>query len=57
LALDLLRPYLKPHPGERVFDLDGNDLHEAAKRIVAKLEMARWTPHDLRRTAANHPRP
>ena len=27
-------------------------LHEAAQRLVAGLAMERWTPHDLRRTAA-----
>ena len=27
-------------------------MHEAAQRIVKGLGMERWTPHDLRRTAA-----
>jgi len=35
-----------------VFDLGRNDLQDAAKSIVAALKMERWTPHDLRRTAA-----
>jgi len=33
-------------------DLGRNDLQNAAKSIVAGLGMGRWTPHDLRRTAA-----
>jgi integrase len=52
LALELLRPHLKADPDVPVFDLLRNDLHEAAQRIVAGLAMQRWTPHDLRRTAA-----
>jgi integrase len=53
LALELLRPHLKAGPDAPVFDLPGkNDLSEPAKRIVAGLAMERWTPHDLRRTAA-----
>jgi integrase len=52
LALELLRPYLKADPAARLFDLGDDHLHEAAQRLVAKLEMQRWTPHDLRRTAA-----
>jgi integrase len=35
-----------------MFDLRRHDLHEAARLIVAGLAMERWTPHDLRRTAA-----
>jgi integrase len=52
LALELLQPHLKADPGARVFNLRRHDLHEAAERIVAGLAMERWTPHDLRRTAA-----
>jgi integrase len=52
LALELLRPHLKADPDAAVFHLGANDLHEAAQRIVAGLGMERWTPHDLRRTAA-----
>jgi integrase len=52
LALELLRPHLKADPDVRMFDLRPDDLHEAAKRIVTGLTMERWTPHDLRRTAA-----
>jgi integrase len=52
LALELLRLHLKADPDARVFNLRRHDLHEAAHRIVAGLEMERWTPHDLRRTAA-----
>jgi integrase len=52
LSLELLRPHLKADPVSRLFDLRRHDLHEAAHRIVAGLEMERWTPHDLRRTAA-----
>jgi integrase len=52
LALDLLRPYVKTDPTGPVFDLPRYYLHHAAKLIVTKLGMARWTPHDLRRTAA-----
>lgn len=52
LALELLRPHLKADPDALLFDLRRNDLHEAAQRIVAGLGMERWTPHDLRRTAA-----
>jgi integrase len=54
LALELLRPYLKSDPKARLFEsLAGrNQMHEAAQQIVAGLGMERWTPHDLRRTAA-----
>jgi integrase len=53
LALELIRPHLKDNRGgARLFDLPRCDLHHAATLIVAKLKMARWTPHDLRRTAA-----
>ena len=52
LALELLRPHLKADPGARLFNLHDDQLHEAARRIVAGLGMKRWTPHDLRRTAA-----
>ena len=52
LALELLRPHLKTDPAAPMFDLHRHDLHEAAQRIVAGLGMERWTPHDLRRTAA-----
>jgi integrase len=52
-ALELLRPYLQRDPEIRLFKLGGRQqLHEAAKRIVAGLKMQRWRPHDLRRTAA-----
>jgi integrase len=50
LALERLRPHLKSDPESRLFKLAGrNQLHG---RIVAGLAMERWTPHDLRRTAA-----
>jgi integrase len=52
LALELLRPHVKADPAARVLALDRDDLQEAARRIVAGLGMVRWTPHDLRRTAA-----
>ena len=52
LALRLLRPHLKDDPAARLFDLHDDQLHESARRIVAKLGMLRWTPHDLRRSAA-----
>ena len=52
LALELLRPHLKTDPGAPMFDIGRDDLQEAAHRIVAELGMKRWTPHDLRRTAA-----
>ena len=53
LALELLRPHLQSDPEVRMFKLAGrSQLHEAAKRIVEGLGMERWTPHDLRRTAA-----
>jgi integrase len=52
LALELLRPHLKADPGARLFNLHDDQLHEAARRIVAELRMQRWTPHDLRKTAA-----
>ena len=47
-----MQPHLKADPAARLFDLYRHDLHEAARRIVAGLGMERWTPHDLRRTAA-----
>ena len=53
LAQELLRPYLKADPKAGLFKVAGrNQLHEAAQRIVERLEMELWTPHDLRRTAA-----
>jgi integrase len=52
LALELLRPHLKTDSDAAVFSLYRHDLHTAARKIVRKLNMARWTPHDLRRTAA-----
>src|SRR5215475_12556342 len=52
LALDLLRPHLKADPAVPIFEFHRDHLHEAAQRLVAKLAMVRWTPHDLRRTAA-----
>jgi integrase len=53
LALELLRPYLQRDPDARLFKVAGRQqLHEATKRIVEGLRMERWTPHDLRRTAA-----
>lgn len=54
LALDLLRPYLQSDPTSRLFTKTAgrNQLHEAAQRITKGLGMKRWTPHDLRRTAA-----
>jgi len=52
LALEVLRPHLKTDPDAALFPLPRNALHEAAQRIVRKLGMQRWTPHDLRRTAA-----
>jgi len=52
LALELLRPHLKADPAAPIFRLHRDDLHEAAQRLVAALAMERWTPHDLRRTAA-----
>jgi integrase len=53
LAQELLRPHLKSDAKARLFKLAGRDqLHEAAQRLVAGLAMERWTPHDLRRTAA-----
>jgi integrase len=52
LALELLRPHLKADPEAPLFDLPCYYLDHAAKLIVDKLGMARWTPHDLRRTAA-----
>jgi integrase len=51
LALELLRPHLKADPAAKLFELGDDHLHEAAHRLVAKLGMNRWTPHD-RRTAA-----
>jgi integrase len=54
LAVELLGPHLQSDPTSRLFKkLAGrNQLHEAAQRIVKGLGMERWTPHDLRRTAA-----
>jgi integrase len=52
LALELLRPHLKTDPAAPLFDLPRYYLDHAAKLIVARLGMAHWTPHDLRRTAA-----
>jgi integrase len=52
LALDLIRPHLKADPAAPLFDLPRYYLDHAAKLIVARLGMAHWTPHDLRRTAA-----
>jgi integrase len=52
LALELIRPHLKADPAAPLFDLPRYYLDHAAKLIVARLGMARWTPHDLRRTAA-----
>jgi integrase len=52
LALELLRPHLKADPATPLFDLPRYYLNHAARCIVAKLGMARWTPHDLRRTSA-----
>lgn len=52
LALELLQAHLKADPDAALFPLPRNALHEAAQRIVRKLGMQRWTPHDLRRTAA-----
>ena len=52
LALELLRPHLKADPAAPIFRLHRDDLQEAAQRLVAGLAMERWTPHDLRRTAA-----
>jgi integrase len=52
LALELLRPHLKPDPAARLFAFGDDHLHEVAQRLVARLGMQRWVPHDLRRTAA-----
>jgi integrase len=53
LALELLQPYLQSDPYAQLFKLAGRQrLEEAAQRIVKGLGMKRWTPHDLRRTAA-----
>jgi integrase len=52
LALELLRPHLKTDPDAPLFPFPRYTLHGAAQRIVRKLGMCRWTPHDLRRTAA-----
>ena len=51
LALDLVRPWLTADPAARLFALRADELHEAARKLVAALGMERWTPHDLRRTA------
>jgi integrase len=52
LAQELIRPHLKTDPAAPLFDLPRYYLDHAAKLIVAGLGMKRWTPHDLRRTAA-----
>ena len=53
LALELLRPHLKADPARAGCSIcRRHHLHQAAQRIVAGLGMERWTPHDLRRTAA-----
>ena len=52
LALELLRPHLKTDPDAPLLPFPRYALHGAAQRIVRKLGMQRWTPHDLRRTAA-----
>jgi hypothetical protein len=52
LALELIRPHLKTAPDAPLFDFPRCDLHGAAQQIVKRLGMNRWTPHDLRRTAA-----
>jgi integrase len=52
LAQALVRPHLKAGPDTPVFQLHRHSLHQAAQRLVAGLGMERWTPHDLRRTAA-----
>ena len=52
LALELLRPHLKADPTAPIFGIHRDDLQESAQRLVAGLAMERWTPHDLRRTAA-----
>ena len=52
LALELLQPHLKTDPDAQVFDLYHHDLQTAAHRIVTGLGTDKWTPHDLRRTAA-----
>ena len=52
LALELVRPSLKSDAEAPLFDLPRYYLDHAAKLIVARLGMPRWTPHDLRRTAA-----
>jgi integrase len=53
LALELLRDNLKTDPQAPLFIVSKKDrLDGAARRIVATLKMERWTPHDLRRTAA-----
>jgi integrase len=31
-----------------------NGMTQAARRLVRRLKMDRWTPHDLRRTASTH---
>lgn len=51
LALDLIRLNLKDDPAAPMFDLPRYYLDHAARRIVERLGMQRWTPHDLRRTA------
>jgi len=52
LALELIRPHLKTDPDAPLFDMPRHYLYHAAKLIVVQLGMNRWTPHDLRRTAA-----
>jgi integrase len=52
LALELIRPHLKAEPDAPIFEMYRHDLHTAARHVVERLGMNRWTPHDLRRTAA-----
>jgi integrase len=52
LALELLQPYLQIDPSTAIFRLGRDELQKAARKIVVGLAMRRWTPHDLRRTAA-----
>jgi integrase len=52
LAQELVRPHLKADPAAPIFRLHRHSLHQAAQRLVAGLAMERWTPHDLRRSAA-----
>ena len=41
----------RSNPDAPLFDLPLYYLDRSAKLIVARLGIARWTPHDLRRTA------